>query len=320
MVELMQRLDAGMVFTLNPDHLYHLQRNPAFFSAYRKADFITSDSKYVYWSLGWIGRRIREKVSGSDIVPTFCHYHRDNPDVKVFLLGAAPGIAQKARERINRREGSQVVVGAHGPSMNFVKDPAEIADVIQMINDSGATVLIVGLGAPKQEIWMDRYRSAMPKVKVFMGVGATIDYEADAVVRAPRWMTRNGLEWVYRITTEPKRYWRRYLRDMDSSGSSSSMAWACIGRPPFARTTHDQDRHGRAGQDGAVPSGDRPCSSRHRSRRRMRCHCLPHRHPAQARRPQVLRRLRPHARERAARCNRRRDAVEAACADGSQGA
>ena len=62
---------------------------------------------------------------------------------------------------------------------------------------------------------MDRYRSAMPKVKIFMGVGATIDYEADAVVRAPRWMTRNGLEWLYRITTEPKRYWRRYLRDME---------------------------------------------------------------------------------------------------------
>ena len=93
--------------------------------------------------------------------------------------------------------------------------PAEIAEVIAMINDSRATVLIVGLGAPKQEIWMDRYRSAMPNVKVFMGVGATIDYEADTVVRAPRWMTRNGLEWVYRITTEPKRYWRRYLRDLE---------------------------------------------------------------------------------------------------------
>jgi exopolysaccharide biosynthesis WecB/TagA/CpsF family protein len=76
-------------------------------------------------------------------------------------------------------------------------------------------VLIVGLGAPKQEIWIDRYRGAMPNVRIFMGVGATIDYEADAVPRAPRWMTRNGLEWLYRITTEPKRYWRRYLRDME---------------------------------------------------------------------------------------------------------
>ena len=68
----------------------------------------------MYWALGWIGRRIQEKVSGSDIVPTFCAHHRDNPDVKVFLLGAAPGIAQRALERINAREGREVVVGALG--------------------------------------------------------------------------------------------------------------------------------------------------------------------------------------------------------------
>lgn len=215
MNELMQRLDSGVVFTLNPDHCYHLQRNPEFYAAYRKADFITSDSKYVYWSLGLIGRRIQEKVSGSDIVPTFCKHHAADPAVKIFLLGAAPGIAQKALERINLRAGRQLVVGAVGPSMNFVNDPNEIADVIQTINTSGATVLIVGLGAPKQEIWIDRYRSAMPGVKIFMGVGATIDYEADAVVRAPRWMTRNGLEWVYRLSTEPRRYWRRYFRDLE---------------------------------------------------------------------------------------------------------
>ena len=215
MSELMERLDYGMVFTLNPDHLYHLQRNQDFYAAYRKADFITSDSKYVYWSLVWIGRRIKEKVSGSDIVPTFCAYHRDNPTVSVFLLGAAPGIAQTALLRINERVGRQIVVGAHGPSMNFVNDSIEIQSVLDIINASAATVLIVGLGAPKQEIWMERYRAAMPNIKILMGVGATIDYEADAVVRAPRWMTRNGLEWLYRITTEPKRYWRRYLRDME---------------------------------------------------------------------------------------------------------
>ena len=196
MAELMATLDAGIVWTLNPDHLYHLQRNRAFYDAYRQADFITSDSKYVYWGLGWVGRRIKEKVSGSDIVPAYCAHHAKNPDVKVFLLGAAPGIAQMALEKINRRTNSRIVVGAHSPSMKFVGDE-------------------VGLGAPKQEIWIVKHRHLMPKVKVYMGVGATIDYEADAVKRAPRWMTRRGLEWVYRITTEPRRYWRRYLRDME---------------------------------------------------------------------------------------------------------
>ena len=213
--ELLGRLDQGVVFTLNPDHLFHLQRNPGFLAAYRQADFITSDSKYVYWALGWIGRRIKEKVSGSDIVPSYCWHHRDNPNVRVFLLGAAPGIAQTALERINSRCGRSVVIAAHSPSMKFVADEQEIASVIRKINDSGANALIVGLGAPKQEIWMVKHRHLMPGVKVFMGVGATIDYEAGAVKRAPPWMTRVGLEWVYRITTEPRRYWRRYLRDLE---------------------------------------------------------------------------------------------------------
>ena len=215
MQEVLEELDSGIVFTLNPDHLYHLQRNPKFLAAYRQADFITSDSKYVYWSLGWLGRRIQEKVSGSDLVPAFCHHHKNNPDIRVFLLGAAPGIALKAQARINEREGREVVVGAHGPSMNFVNDEKEIQEVLHLIRQSNANVLIIGLGAPKQEIWIAKYRHELPGVKIYMGVGAVIDYEADVVKRAPRWMTRNGLEWVYRVTTEPKRYWRRYLRDME---------------------------------------------------------------------------------------------------------
>jgi N-acetylglucosaminyldiphosphoundecaprenol N-acetyl-beta-D-mannosaminyltransferase len=215
MSELMATLDEGIVWTLNPDHLYHLQRTRDFYDAYRQADFITSDSKYVYWGLAWIGRRIKEKVSGSDIVPAYCAYHANDPAVKVFLLGATPGVAQRALERINARVGSRVVVGAHSPSMRFVGDEAEIAETIAVVNASGATCLIVGLGAPKQEIWITKYRNAMPNVKIYMGVGAAIDYEAGAVKRAPRWMTRTGLEWLYRITTEPRRYWRRYLRDLE---------------------------------------------------------------------------------------------------------
>jgi N-acetylglucosaminyldiphosphoundecaprenol N-acetyl-beta-D-mannosaminyltransferase len=215
MQELIERLDSGVVFTLNPDHLYHLQRNKAFYDAYRQADFITADSKYVYWALGWIGRRIKEKVSGSDIVPTFCWENRNNPEVKVFLLGAAEGIADSARERINARCGRNVVVGAFSPSMQFVTDDDEVDKVIDIVNGSEANALIVGLGAPKQEIWIAANKHRMPAVRVIMGVGASIDYQAGAVKRAPQWMTKRGLEWVYRIVTEPRRYWRRYLRDVE---------------------------------------------------------------------------------------------------------
>jgi len=213
--EIVEELDEGILFTLNPDHLYWLQRNADFAAAYRNAALVSSDSKYVFWALGFLGRRIKQKSSGSDIVPAYWRQHAGNPAVSIFLLGANPGVARMAQERINRLAGRDIVVGAHGPSFNFVNDEDETAAAIDLINASGATCLIVGLGAPKQEIWINRYRSLMPGVKVYMGVGATIDYEAEAVRRAPAWMTRNGLEWVYRMTTEPRRYWRRYTRTLE---------------------------------------------------------------------------------------------------------
>jgi N-acetylglucosaminyldiphosphoundecaprenol N-acetyl-beta-D-mannosaminyltransferase len=213
--EIVEELDEGILFTLNPDHLYWLQRNSDFAAAYSKATLVSSDSKYVYWALGFLGRAIKQKSSGSDIVPAYWRHHANNPEVSIFLLGAKPGIADKARERINRLAGRDIVVGALGPSFSFVNDPDETLRAIDEINASRATCLIVGLGAPKQEIWIDRNRSRMPGVKVFMGVGATIDYEAEAVKRAPGWMTRNGLEWVYRMSTEPSRYWRRYTRTLE---------------------------------------------------------------------------------------------------------
>lgn len=213
--EIVEELDEGILFTLNPDHLYWLQRNADFAAAYHHAALVSSDSKYVYWGLGFLGRPIKQKSSGSDIVPAYWRHHAKNPAVSIFLLGAKPGVAQMARERINRLAGRVIVVGALGPSFNFVNDERETAEAIEQINASGATCLIVGLGAPKQEIWINRNRSRMPGVKVYMGVGATIDYEAEAVRRAPAWMTRNGLEWVYRMATEPRRYWRRYTRTLE---------------------------------------------------------------------------------------------------------
>ena len=213
--EIVDRLDEGILFTLNPDHLYHLQRNSDFFAAYQQATIVSSDSKYVYWGLSFLGRGIVSKSSGSDIVPAYWRRHTKNLDVRIFLLGARPGIAAAAQQRINGIAGREIVVGAHGPSMNFINVADETNEAIRMINESGATCLIVGLGAPKQEVWIVRHRHLMPKVKVYMGVGATIDYEALAVRRAPPWMTRNGLEWIYRMGTEPRRYWRRYARTME---------------------------------------------------------------------------------------------------------
>ncbi len=232
---LLERLatTGGVVFTVNPDHLYHLQYNPAFLKAYRSADIITVDSHYVRLAMRAQGRAVANRLPGSDIVPAFCTRQAGDPRTRIFLLGARPGVAQRAREAMNRKAGREMVVGAHGPSMNFVDDPAEIDAVLEMVEASGANVLLVGLGAPKQELWIASVRHRLPGVRVMMGVGATIDYEAGEVKRAPVILRRLGLEWAYRVSTEPGRYLMRYVR------SSKFLWWMLMDRfgrykDPFA--------------------------------------------------------------------------------------
>jgi len=226
MDDLLQQMadGGGVVFTVNPDHLYHLQYNPEFVRAYRSADIITVDSHYVRLALRLLGRPVVNRLPGSDIVPAFCARHGANPEVRIFLLGARPGVAQKAAASMNAKAARELVVGAHGPSMDFVNDPAEIDAVIDMIVASGANVLLVGLGAPKQEIWIASVRHRLPTVRVMMGIGATIDYEAGAIKRAPVWLRRLGLEWSYRVFTEPGRYLMRYVR------SSRFVWWMALDR------------------------------------------------------------------------------------------
>lgn len=214
----------GVIFTVNPDHLYHLQYNRAFVSAYQSADIITVDSHYVRIALRLLGRPVVNRLPGSDIVPAFCARNAANPDVRMFLLGARPGVAQTAREAMNVKAGRELVVGAHGPSMNFVNDAAEIDAVLELITASGANILLVGMGAPKQEIWISSVRHRLPHVRVMMGVGATIDYEAGVVKRAPRRLRQLGLEWTYRVYTEPGRYLMRYVR------SSKFLWWMLMDR------------------------------------------------------------------------------------------
>lgn len=254
--EIVERLDNDVLFTVNAVQLHTLQRDPDFAEAYRAATIVSADGKYVFWGLGWLGRGVRAKASGSDIVPAYWRHHANNPDVRIFLLGAGPGVADAARERINRLAGRDIVVAAHGPSMRFVTDEAEINAVIDMINASGATCVMVGFGAPKQEIWIARHRHRMPGVRVFMAIGATIDYEAEAIRRAPQWMAHAGLEWLYRVISEPRRYWRRYFESADFLWLALLDRFGRYRAPPFASPITD------AGKGAATATGAKPVDER----------------------------------------------------------
>jgi N-acetylglucosaminyldiphosphoundecaprenol N-acetyl-beta-D-mannosaminyltransferase len=213
MAELLANLKQGVIFTPNIDHLVKLQSDREFFEAYNSADYRTCDSKVLFYAARLIGCPFVEKISGSDLFPAFCDYHKNNEDIKIFLLGAKEGVAAKAQENINAKVGRELVVGVHSPSFGFEKHEDECQQIIDLVNQSGANVLAIGVGAPKQEKFIHKYRHQFKHIKIFMAIGATIDFEAGNVSRAPKWISEMGMEWLYRLVSEPRRLWKRYLME-----------------------------------------------------------------------------------------------------------
>jgi len=159
----------------------------------------------------FLGKPLREKVSGSDLFPAFYRRYGNDPSVKIFLLGGMEGVAEIAQHNINNKVGREMVIDTYSPPFGFENNPIECQKIIDMVDSSGANVLAVGLGAPKQEKWICEYRNDMNRIKTFLAIGATIDFEAGNIQRAPVWMSTAGLEWLYRLVKEPGRLWKRYL-------------------------------------------------------------------------------------------------------------
>lgn len=211
--ELLEKLDKGVLITPNVDHLVKLQHDKDFYDLYQKAEWVVCDSKILYLMSKLLKNPLPEAIPGSSFFTAYYEYHKYDPNCKIFLLGAAEGIAQKAMERINAKVGRQIVVGAHSPSYGFEKSEEECEELVRIVNESGANTLLVGVGAPKQEKWITKYRDLMSGVKVFMALGATIDFEAGTLKRAPKIWQRLGMEWLYRVIKEPKRLFKRYFVD-----------------------------------------------------------------------------------------------------------
>lgn len=212
-MDLLSQLQRGMLITPNLDHLVKLQHDREFYEVYRQAEWVVCDSKILYLLSKLLKHPLPEAIPGSSFFTAFYMFHKDDPDCRIFLLGAKEGIAQKAMERINEKVGRKIVVGAHSPSFGFEKDEKECKELVDIVNRSGANVLLVGVGAPKQEKWIMKYRNQMPDVDLFMALGATIDFEAGTLKRAPRLWQKLGMEWLYRCLKEPRRLFKRYFVD-----------------------------------------------------------------------------------------------------------
>jgi len=198
----------GAIFTPNVDHVVMAERDARLRAAYDAASLALVDGMPVLWASRLLGTPLPEKVSGSDLVMPLARVAAAH-GWRVYLLGGGPGTAAAAAEWLRAFCGVHVV--GHDDAVITLdgSGPGEDA-VLQRIRRARPQLVLVALGSPKQELWIHRVRHHI-RPAVAIGVGATLDFVAGRVRRAPPWMSRLGLEWLYRLAQEPRRLWRRYL-------------------------------------------------------------------------------------------------------------
>ena len=205
------------VVTPNVDHAVMFQTDEGLRQSYEGASMVLADGAPVVLASRLLRKALPERVAGSDLVPALFDSvakseEADSAPLRVFLLGAGPGVAERAAAVIHQRWSGVQVVGTLSPPMGFHNDEAENQKILDAVADSKPDVVMIGLGAPKQELWIGRHAHQL-QAKAALCIGATIDFLAGEKSRAPRILQKLGLEWVHRMATEPSRLAKRYARD-----------------------------------------------------------------------------------------------------------
>lgn len=198
------------VVTPNTDHAVIFQHDAAMRSAYAAASLVLADGWPLVLASRLFHRRLPERVTGSDLVPNL--FRAASVPLRVYFLGAAPGVAARAAQRVRNEWPTAEVVGTYSPPVGFEHDTVENKRILAEMRAVSPDLLIVGLGAPRQEMWVHQHQHVLP-AKVAVCAGATIDFLAGHRKRSPRWMQGMGLEWLYRLCSEPRRLAGRYARD-----------------------------------------------------------------------------------------------------------
>jgi N-acetylglucosaminyldiphosphoundecaprenol N-acetyl-beta-D-mannosaminyltransferase len=193
------------ICTINPEFIIIAQRDPEFFAVLQESDLNVIDGWGTVWALRLRGIQVPQRVTGSDGVPLIAE-RAAQKGWRLFLLGGFNGVAECSAQILQTRYPSLQIAGTYEGSPH----PDQAEEIIRRINAAQADILLVAYGAPKQDIWIHQYRERL-QVKVAMGVGGAFDFIAGAVPRAPLWMRRGGIEWLYRLYLQPSR-WRRMLR------------------------------------------------------------------------------------------------------------
>ena len=197
------------IVTPNVDHAVMFQQRGDLREAYADASLVLADGLPLVVASHFFRKSLPERVAGSDLVPRLL---ASGKPLRVFLLGAAPGVAEVAAHRIRMQWPVVQVVGTYSPLLGFEHDAAENERILAAVAAAQPDLLIVGFGAPKQELWVHQNRRQL-QAKVAICAGATIDFLAGHRRRSPVWMRRAGLEWLHRVASEPGRLAGRYARD-----------------------------------------------------------------------------------------------------------
>lgn len=224
--------EPSIVVTPNVDHLVLHRRDEAFRRTYDRADLVLADGMPLVLASRLLRLPLREKVSGSDLIMPLLHAAAE-AGRRVYILGSAPDVASAAVARITAEVPDVAIVGRASPWFDPAGPADDVAAAFDEIAALDADLVLVAFGAPKQEQLLDRFAERLPGA-CYVCCGASIDFVAGHVDRAPAWMSRVGLEWLFRLTREPGRLWRRYLvRDMAAIPIFATMVVKRVGRRPL---------------------------------------------------------------------------------------
>lgn len=197
------------IVAVNVDVMMKIEKDSYLKEITDNADMVLVDGKPLVWIAKWHGHPVKAKISGSDLVPVLCSRAAER-GYTVFILGGKEGIAALAKERLEKKLPNIRIVGIYAPPLGFEQNERELQKINHLINAVHPDLLIACFGCPKQEKWIyENYHKYDAKVSIC--AGATVDFLAGNVRRAPEWMSEHGLEWLYRFFQEPRRMFRRYF-------------------------------------------------------------------------------------------------------------
>ena len=208
---LVEEKKKSYVVAVNTDVIIRIENDEYLEKIADEAELTLVDGKPLIWISNWLKRPVKEKISGSDLIPKLCQVASEK-GYSIFIVGGKDGVADRAKTNLERTFAKIEIVGTYSPPFGFENDEDELKRINQKLCDTGPDIVIACFGCPKQEKWI--YKNYMKyDGTVSICAGATVDFLAGSIKRAPKWMSNHGLEWFYRFLQEPKRMFKRYFVD-----------------------------------------------------------------------------------------------------------